>query len=209
MAKATAQEFYADLKALAEAEGRASDQVLILPGLSPMIGATEAEAQRLAREVDDLCDPEVGRKRLSNRFGGHDFSQLPMDHPLTPEDFPDPGSVEAARSRTEVILNLVRRDRLNLRQLLGYLAGARGHFTMAGTPEQIADLIEDWFTDRAADGFNIMPPLLPAQLDLFSAEVIPLLQRRGLFRTEYAGKTLREHYGLSWPESAFEESAHD
>jgi FMN-dependent oxidoreductase (nitrilotriacetate monooxygenase family) len=203
MAKATAQEFYADLKALAGAEGRPPDQVLILPGVSPMIGSTEAEAQRLAREVNELCDPEVGRKRLSGRFGGHDFSHLPLDRPLTPEDFPDPDSVEAARSRTEVILNVVRRDHPSLRQLLGYLAGARGHFTTAGTPEQIADLIEDWFSDGAADGFNIMPPLLPAQLDVFGAEVIPILQRRGLFRTEYADKTLREHYGLDWPKSTF------
>jgi FMN-dependent oxidoreductase (nitrilotriacetate monooxygenase family) len=208
MTKETAREFYADLKASAAAERRPPDQLLILPGLSPMIGATEAEAQRLAREVNDLCDPEVGRKRLSNRFGGHDFSRLPLDQPLAPEDFPDPGSVEAARSRTQVIVNLVRRDGPTLRQLLGYLAGARGHFTTAGTPEQIADLIEDWFTDGAADGFNIMPPLLPAQLDVFSAEVIPLLQQRGLFRTAYEGKTLREHYGLARPESAFEESAH-
>jgi hypothetical protein len=98
----------------------------------------------------------------------------------------------------------VRRGQPTLRQLLGYLAGARGHFTTAGTPEQIAELIEDWFTGGAADGFNIMPPLLPAQLDAFSAEVIPILQRRGLFRVEYAGKTLREHYGLRWPKSAFE-----
>ena len=203
--KATAQEFYADLKALAAAEGRKPEQVLILPGLSPMIAATEAEAQRLAREVNELTDPEVGRKRLSSRFGGHDFSHLPLDRPLSPEDFPDPDSVEAARSRTEVIINLVRRDKPTLRQLLGYLAGARGHFVTAGTPEQIADLIEDWFTDGAADGFNIMPPLLPAQLDVFSAEVIPLLQRRGLFRTEYAGTTLREHYGLPWPASVFDD----
>ena len=201
--KATAQEFYADLKALAAAEGRKPDQVLILPGLNAMIAATEAEAQRLAREVDDLTDPEVGRKRLSNRFGGHDFSHLPLDRPLSPEDFPDPDTVEAARSRTEVILNLVRRDRLTLRQLLGYLAGARGHFVAAGTPEQIADLIEDWFTSGAADGFNIMPPLLPLQLEIFSTEVIPLLQRRGLFRTGYTGATLREHYGLPQPKSAF------
>ena len=91
-----------------------------------------------------------------------------------------------------------------MRQLLASLAGARGHFTFAGTPEQVADLIEDWFTDGAADGFNIMPPLLPAMLDVFSAEVIPLLQRRGLFRTAYEGKTLREHYGLAWPKSVFE-----
>src|SRR5207302_4424495 len=134
MAKETAQEFYADLKRLAAAEGRDPAQVLILPGLSPMIGATEAEAQRLAREVNELSDPEVGRKRLSGRFGGHDFSHLPLDRPLAPEDFPTPSSVEAARSRTEVILSLVRRERPTLRQLLGTLAGARGHFTFAGTP---------------------------------------------------------------------------
>src|SRR5271170_2118091 len=207
MAKATAQEFYADLKTLAAAEGRPPEQILILPGLSAMIAGTEAEAQRLTREVDDLSDPEVGRKRLSGRFGGHDFSHLPLDRPLSPEDFPDPGSVEAARSRTEVILNLVRRDKPTLRQLLGYLAGARGHYVTSGTPEQIADLIQDWFTSGAADGFNIMPPLLPLQLDVFSAEVIPLLQRRGLFRTEYAGATLRDHYGLPQPKSAFEDPA--
>jgi len=203
MAKATAQEFYADLKRLAVEEGRAADQVLILPGLSPMIAGTEEEAQRLAREANELTDPEVGRRRLSNRFGGHDFSDLPLDRPLRPEDFPDPSSVQAARSRTEVILNLVRRDKQTLRELLGYLAGARGHYVTAGTPEQIADLIEDWFNDGAADGFNVMPPLLPVQLDVFSAEVIPILQRRGLFRTEYEGATLRDHYGLKWPTSSF------
>jgi alkanesulfonate monooxygenase SsuD/methylene tetrahydromethanopterin reductase-like flavin-dependent oxidoreductase (luciferase family) len=205
MAKATAQEFYADLKKLAAEEGRDPTKVLILPGLSPMVAATEAEAQRLAREVNDLTDPEVGRKRLSGRFGGHDFSHLPLDRPLTPADFPDPSTVEAARSRTEVILNLVKRDKPTLRQLLGYLAGARGHYVTAGTPEQIADLIEEWVADGAADGFNVMPPVLPAQLDTFSAEVIPILQRRGLFRTEYAGTTLRDHYGLPWPKSVFDD----
>ncbi|HZT87667.1 MAG TPA: LLM class flavin-dependent oxidoreductase [Stellaceae bacterium] len=207
MAKATAQEFYADLKRLAAAEGRDPAQVLILPGLSPMIAGTETEAQRLVREVNDLTDPEVGRKRLSGRFGGHDFSHLPLDRPLSPEDFPDPGTVEAARSRTEVIINLVRRDKPTLRQLLGYLAGARGHYVTAGTPEQIADLMEDWFRDGAADGFNVMPPLLPQQFDAFAAEVVPILRRRGLFRSEYSGATLREHYGLDWPKSAFSAEA--
>jgi alkanesulfonate monooxygenase SsuD/methylene tetrahydromethanopterin reductase-like flavin-dependent oxidoreductase (luciferase family) len=207
MEKATAQAFYNDLKALVKTEGRAPEHVLILPGLSPMIASTEAEAQRLAREVNELSDPEVGRKRLSGRFGGYDFSHLPLDRALVPEDFPPPSTVEAARSRTEVILNLVRREKPTLRQLLASLAGARGHFTAAGTPEQIADLIEEWFKDGAADGFNIMPPLLPSMLDVFSAEVIPLLQRRGLFRTAYEGKTLREHYGLAWPKSAFNQPA--
>jgi FMN-dependent oxidoreductase (nitrilotriacetate monooxygenase family) len=207
MAKETAQEFYADLKRLAVAEGRRADQVLILPGLSPMIAGTEAEAQRLLRETNDLTDPEVGRRRLSNRFGGHDFLHLPLDRPLTADDFPDPSTVQAARSRTEVIINLVRRDKLTLRQLLGYLAGARGHFVTAGTPEQIADLMVDWFNDGAADGFNVMPPLLPLQFDVFATEVVPLLQRRGLFRTEYEGTTLREHYGLDWPTSQFDRPA--
>jgi FMN-dependent oxidoreductase (nitrilotriacetate monooxygenase family) len=205
MAKATAQGFYADLKALAAVDGRRPEEVLILPGLSAMIAGTEAEAQRLTREVNELTDPEVGRKRLSGRFGGYDFSHLPLDRPLSVADFPDPSTVEAARSRTEVILNLVKHDQPTLRQLLGYLAGARGHFVTAGTPEQVADLIEDWFTDGAADGFNIMPPVLPAQLDAFSAEVIPILQRRGLFRTEYSGTMLREHYGLPWPASVFDD----
>jgi FMN-dependent oxidoreductase (nitrilotriacetate monooxygenase family) len=201
MEKATAQAFYADLKARVREAGRSEKQVLILPGLSPLIGATEAEALRLARQLDELSDPEVGRKRLSGRFGGHDFSHLPLDKPLSPEDFPDPRSVEAARSRTEVIVGLVRRERPTLRQLLGRLAGARGHFTFAGTPEQIADLMEDWLKDGAADGFNVMPPVLPAMLDAFISEVIPLLQRRGLFRTAYEGETLRAHYGLERPQA--------
>jgi alkanesulfonate monooxygenase SsuD/methylene tetrahydromethanopterin reductase-like flavin-dependent oxidoreductase (luciferase family) len=207
MEKATAQEFYADLKKRVAAEGRRPEQVLILPGLSPMIASTEAEAQRMGREINELTDPEVGRRRLSNRFGGYDFSHLPFDRTLTAADFPDPATVEAARSRTEVIIGLVERDKLTLRQLLAYLAGARGHFVFAGTPDQVADLMEDWFTDGAADGFNVMPPILPSMLDVFSTEVIPILQRRGLFPTEYAGTTLREHYGLDWPQSSFSERA--
>jgi FMN-dependent oxidoreductase (nitrilotriacetate monooxygenase family) len=203
MEKATARDFYAELKALAAGQGRAPEQVLVLPGLSPVIGSTETEARRFARELNDLSDPEVGRKRLSGRFGGHDFSHLKLDEPLSPEDFPDPATVQAARSRTEVIIGLVRRERPTLRQLLGYMAGARGHFVTVGTPEQLADLIEDWFRDGAADGFNLMPPVLPTMLEAFIAEVVPLLQRRGLYRSAYAGRTLREHYGLTRPEAAF------
>lgn len=199
MEKATSRDFCADVKRQAAAEGRDPEQVLILPGISPIIGGTEAEAQRIASTLSDLSDPEVGRKRLSGRFGGHDFSHLPLDRPLSPEDFPDPQTVQAARSRTEVIIGLVRRERMTLRQLLGYLAGARGHYLAIGTPEQIAAQIEDWFRDGAADGFNVMPPILPAMLEAFAAEVVPLLQRRGLFRTAYGADTLRGHYGLPRP----------
>lgn len=200
--KATAQAFYTDLKAVAEAEGRARDQVLILPGFSPIIASTEAEAKRISDELNSLADPETGRRRLSGRFGGYDFSHLALDRPLSPEDFPDPSTVEAARSRTEVILGYVRREKPTLQQLLATLAGARGHFTFTGTPEQVADTLEDWFADGAADGFNLMPPILPAMLDVFIDEVVPILQKRGLFRSSYEGSTLRAHLGLSRPAGA-------
>ncbi len=199
MEKATAREFYTDLKARVVAAGRSVDQALILPGLSPVIGGTEAEARRIADELGALTDPEVGRKRMSARFGGHDFSHLPLDTSLSPEDFPDPETIQAARSRTEVIVGLVRREKPTLRRLLAMLAGARGHHVFAGTPEQVADLMIDWFEDGAADGFNIMPPILPAMLEVFIAEVIPILRRRGMFRSEYDGETLRAHYGLQMP----------
>ena len=207
LSKAEAREFYADVKTLAAAEGRRPEQVLILPGLSPMIAGTETEARRLAREVDDLADPEVGRQRLSGWLGGYDLSHLSLDRPLRPGDLPDPDTVQAARSRAEIIASLARREDATLRDVIAYFAAARGHFTTAGTPEQIADLIEDWFADGAADGFNVMPPLLPTMLDVFSAEVIPLLQHRGLFRTAYEGDTLRDHYGLAWPQSDWSQAA--
>ena len=202
--KSSAQAFYADLKKRVAEVGRAPEQALILPGFSPLIASSAVEARRLEEELGALANPEAGRQRLSGRFGGYDFTHLPLDRPLTQDDFPPPSTVEAARSRTEVILDLVRREKPTLRQLLTRLAGARGHFTCTGTPEQIAALMEDWFTEGAADGFNVMPPVLPAQLDTFIGEVIPLLRRRGLFRSTYEGETLRAHYGLATPASQFD-----
>ena len=153
--------------------------------------------------MNELADPEVGRKRLSGRFGGHDFSHLDLDTPLKVEDFPAPETVEAARSRTELIIGLVERERLTLRQLLVKLAQARGHYSFVGTPEQLADFMEDWFQSRVADGFNLMPPVLPWMLDVFVSEVVPILQKRGLFRREYEGRMLRDHYGLDRPSCNF------
>ncbi len=201
--KATAQEFYADIKQRVAAAGRAREQVLVLPGLNPMIGSTEAEAKQMVKELNDSTDPEIGRRTLSSRFGGHDFSHLKLDEPLTLDDFPDPATVEASRSRAEMVTGLVRSESVTLRQLLVRLASARGHFTIAGTPEQVADLIEDWYQDGAADGFNVMPPLFPTMLDAFVDQVIPILQQRGLFRSAYEGRTLREHYGLKRPVGKF------
>jgi len=195
----TAQAFYKDLKARAVSYGREPDQVLVLPGLSPMVASTSAEAKRLTEELNGLTDPETGRKRLSLRFGGHDFSHLPLDRPLTPDDFPDPETVEAARSRTEVIVGLVRREGVTLRQLLAKLAGARGHYVFAGTPDEVANFMQTWCESGAADGFNVMSPVLPWMSDAFIREVIPILQARGLFRKQYEGRTLRDHFGLNMP----------
>lgn len=197
--KSSAQAFYRNLKARVADVGRSPSQALVLPGLSPMIASTESEAKRLEKDLNDLGDPEVGLLKLSDRFDGEDFSHLPLDRPLRVEDFPDPAKNEGTRSRVDLILGFVRDERPTLRQLLGRLAGARGHFVMAGTPEQVADVMEDWVDSAAADGFNLMPPLLPMMLDVFAQEVVPILRRRGRFRKEYEGHTLRDHYGLARP----------
>ena len=201
--KATAQAFYSDMKKRVAAEGRRPDQVLILPGLCPTIASTEAEAKRLLLELSNYADVEIAVKYLGTWFGGHDFSHLPLDRPLTVADFPDLSNIETSKSRTEMVINLIKREEITLRELLARFAHIGGHYLFAGTAEQVADLIEDWFLDGAADGFNLMPPLLPTMLDIFIDEVVPLLQRRGLFRTEYQGTTLREHYGLERPASVF------
>ena len=207
MEKSTAKSFYSDLKSLVKSRGRSQNQCLILPGLSPVIASTELEAKRFSEDLNELADTNEGLARLSSRFGGTDFSHLPLDKPLSPEDFPDPSTVESARSRTEVIVGVVRKEKPTLRQLLSKMAAARGHYVFAGTPEQVAELIEDWFLDGVADGINLMPPVLPKMLDVFIDEVVPLLQKKGIFRTSYQGDTLREHYGLERPDNIFRKSS--
>lgn len=202
--KTAAQDFYRDIKARVVARGRRPDQCVIMPGLSPVIASTEAEAHRYAQELDELGDHAVGLKRLSAYFDGVDLSQRDLDQPLVPEDFPDPGTLRGSVSRPTLIIDLVRNQGPTLRELLFKLSGARGHYTFAGTPEQVADLMEDWINDGAADGFNLMPPVLPEMFDVFVAEVIPILRQRGIFRESYESETLRDHYGLLPPESRFD-----
>jgi alkanesulfonate monooxygenase SsuD/methylene tetrahydromethanopterin reductase-like flavin-dependent oxidoreductase (luciferase family) len=127
---------------------------------------------------------------------------LPLDRQL-PADLPDEDEIEGAKSRYTLIVELGRREKLTVRQLIGRLGGGRGHRTFSGTPEQVADAITDWFDAGAADGFNIMPAVLPSGLEAFVDHVVPLLVRRGLFRAEYTGTTLREHYGLARPANAY------
>ncbi len=197
---ADAQDFYRDLKRRTAALGRDPELIKILPGIVPVIGSTEAEALRLDRELDELIKPEYARLQLARtlRIAPED---LDLDAEL-PAELPDEDEIEGAKSRYTLIVNLARSERLTVRQLIGRLGGGRGHRTFTGTPEQVADAIIDWFDHGAADGFNVMPPVLPSGLETFVDEVVPILVRRGRFRSDYEGETLRDHYGLPRPDVA-------
>ncbi|MER5864678.1 LLM class flavin-dependent oxidoreductase [Kitasatospora sp. NPDC002040] len=197
---AEGQSFYADLKRQAAGFGRAPEQLVVLPGVVPVLGSTEQEARRLDRELDDLINPARAVGVLSTVLGV-DLTDHPLDEPLPP--LPPVTEINGAKSRFELIRDLAERDRLTLRQLVGRLGGGRGHQVVVGTPEQLADHIETWFTQGAADGFNIMPPILPDGLTDFIEQVLPILRKRGLFREGYTGRTLREHYGLPRPAGRF------
>ncbi len=197
---ADAQEFYRDLKRRTAALGRDPELIKILPGIVPVIGSTEAAARALDAELDELIRPEYARDQLARTLRV-DPAELALDAQL-PAELPDEDQIEGAKSRYTLIVNLARSERLTVRQLIGRLGGGRGHRTFTGTPEQVADAIIDWFDHGAADGFNVMPPVLPSGLDTFVDQVLPILVRRGRFRSDYEGTTLRDHYGLPRPEVA-------
>jgi len=192
-----AQTFYSDLKGRVRALGRDPDSIKILPGIVPALGSTEREALALEAELEQLIKPEYARRQLAQILRVEPES-LDLDREL-PADLPSEDHIESQKSRYTLVVSLARRERLTVRQLLGRLGGGRGHRTFAGTPEQVADAIQLWWENGAADGFNVMPPVLPSGLTAFVDHVVPILQRRGLFRSEYEGKTLRENYGLPRP----------
>jgi FMN-dependent oxidoreductase (nitrilotriacetate monooxygenase family) len=197
---ADGQEFYRALRGAAVTAGRDPDHLKILPGIVPIIGSTEQEAARLEREFQDLIVTDYALAQLSLLLR-RDLSTYPLDGPLPP--LPAESTIEANQSRYRLIVDLARRENLTIRQILVRLGGGRGHRVVAGTPEHLADEIELWFRSGAADGFNVMPPYLPGGLVEFVDHVVPELQRRGLFRTEYTGRTLREHYDLPQPTSRY------
>jgi N-acetyl-S-(2-succino)cysteine monooxygenase len=197
---ADGQAFYSDLKQRTAAVGRNPDHVKILPGLVPVIGGTEEEARKREQDLAEWQVPAYGLLQLS-QFLGQEVTEAELDRPL--RDLGNVQSVQGHQSRFQVVTELARRDNLTVRQLLVRLGGGRGHRTFTGTPEQIANTIEEWFTSGAADGFNVMAPVLPSSLEAFVNHVIPILQKRGLFRQDYAGQTLRDHYGLPKPENAY------
>ncbi|MCR0985552.1 LLM class flavin-dependent oxidoreductase [Roseomonas populi] len=191
------QAFYRGVKDRMVRHGRNPDHLHIMPGVCPVIGRTEEEARALYAQLQGWIDPAAALALLSDRLG-HDVSGYPLDEPL-----PDLPQSDQLRSRAKLLTDLARREGLTLRDLYYLVAGARGHRIVWGTPVQIADALEEWFTGGAADGFNIMPPFFPTQFDAFVDLVVPILRERGLFREAYEGTTLREHLGLPRPENRF------
>ncbi|MDP9971681.1 FMN-dependent oxidoreductase (nitrilotriacetate monooxygenase family) [Variovorax paradoxus] len=189
-----AKAFYADIKGRLPGHGRHPDDVKIMPGIFPVVGRTQAEAEEKFEQLQQLVHPVVGVSLLSNVIGGFDFSRLPVDGPL-----PELPETNGPKSRQRLLLDLARRENLSIRDLYLRIAGARGHQQVVGTPARIADQLQQWFEESGADGFNIMAPWFPGGLDDFIELVLPELRRRGLFRTEYEGRTLREHLGLRRP----------
>ena len=187
------QHYYADLKARAAAIGRNPDAIKVLPGLFPLIADTDEEAQRIARDRAENLDIDKLLVQLGRAFNYHDFRQYELDAP-----FPDLSGVtlNSYKGQAERLIRTARERKLTLRQA-AYLTQDIKQFT--GSPETIADEIERWFTGRASDGFNVNVGA-PDSFTLFRERVIPILQKRGLFRTEYAHDTLRGHLGLPVPE---------
>jgi FMN-dependent oxidoreductase (nitrilotriacetate monooxygenase family) len=190
-----ARTFRASTHALMAEYGRAPEQVVIMPGLSPLLGGTAAEVARLEEELAELVHPEVGVWMLSENLNfplyGYDLDErLPTE------------AIRAVRSPTanvETTLRLAEANNHTVGQAARAIARSRSHQAFVGTPEGLADLMQNWLESGACDGFNIMPPYFPEQLRVFVEEVVPILQRRGLFRHDYTGRTLRENMGLARP----------
>jgi alkanesulfonate monooxygenase len=195
----TCQKYFKDVKTrAADKFGRNPDHLKVMPGLSVYVGRTEAEASEKYDYQNSLMHPIVAREILSTVLGGVDLSSYDFDGPL-----PDLPRGNSSHSTFEYVTGLAKRDKLTMRQIAQVVAGARAKLVVKGTPKQVVDMMEEWYVEEAADGFNVMPPYLPGGLDDFVELVIPEMQRRGLFRTEYTGRTLREHLGLPRPPSRY------
>jgi FMN-dependent oxidoreductase (nitrilotriacetate monooxygenase family) len=184
-----AQKYYDAVKSRAVSFGRSREAVKVLPGFTPYVGRTEAEARAKYDEMRQLIHPKVGLAILYNSLG--DLSAYPIDGPV-----PEPGSDIRIRSIGNSLFELARRDNLSIRALYEMMMAGNTGRVLVGTPEQIADDMQAWFEEGAADGFNICPSHLPGGLQDFAELVVPELQRRELFRTDYEGTTLRQNLGL-------------
>ncbi|MBW6528336.1 LLM class flavin-dependent oxidoreductase [Sphingomonas sp. RHCKR7] len=193
--------FYREMKTRARAWGRDPDQLKIMPGLSTVIGSTEAEAQARCDALDGYLGEDGLVAQIAQRIG-IPAAELDPDAELPWARIGDVASfTTGSHGFLQAQLDLARAERLTVRQLSRRIRS--GHRLAVGTPEQIADTLEEWFRAGAADGFNLMPDMFPSGAEVFVDEVVPLLRARGLFRHEYAGSTLRDHLGLDRPASQF------
>jgi N-acetyl-S-(2-succino)cysteine monooxygenase len=189
-----AQDFYKDIKRRAARAGRDPEKVLVLPGIMPVVADTCAAAQTRLDAIDGVIVREHALAQLSE-YLQTDARAFDLDQPL-PASIGDEGHTQANKSRFSLIVSLARREGLTVRQLLQRVGGGRGHFLQAGTASEIADTMQEWFENGAADGFSVMCPVLPADLASFSAEVVPELRRRGLLGDPAVGPMLRERLRL-------------
>jgi alkanesulfonate monooxygenase SsuD/methylene tetrahydromethanopterin reductase-like flavin-dependent oxidoreductase (luciferase family) len=193
-----ARAFRTEIRSGAAYFGRNPEEVVVLPGLSTVLGSTEAEAKQRRELLDDLLPDAYARGRLAGQLG-ISLDELADDEPIPLELLPEPDAAGGSQTFYRVVRDIIVAEQPTLRQLLKKLSGGGGHRIVVGTPEQIADDIETWFRYGAADGFNVMPDVLPSGFDDFADHVVPELQRRGLFRQDYTGSTLRDHLGLGIP----------
>jgi N-acetyl-S-(2-succino)cysteine monooxygenase len=182
---------YADLKGRMAKYGRAPDEIAVLPGVMPIVGNSDADAREKLARLQSWVDPTNAITLVASRIG-YDISGHDLDAPPPP-----PPVSQGGRTFHSVLYDMAKRENMTLRDLYNLTAAARGHWVVCGTPKTIADTFEQWFVEGAADGFNILPAHFPGAFDEFVDLVVPELQRRGLFRHDYEGTTLRDHFNLA------------
>ncbi|HEX3994586.1 MAG TPA: LLM class flavin-dependent oxidoreductase, partial [Acetobacteraceae bacterium] len=187
-----------DLRDRAERYGRGRNDIKILPGLMPIVGRSDAEAAEQFQQLQELIDDSLAIRALARLTGDLDIYQFPLDGPL-----PELPPSNAAKARQALIVELAREKNLTIRQVARYLGTSQGHRVLHGSAKTIADLMEEWLLAGACDGFNLLFPYFPGPLNDFVDLVVPELQRRGIFRTEYEGRTLRQNLGVPVPANRY------
>ncbi|WP_218780542.1 NtaA/DmoA family FMN-dependent monooxygenase [Rhodococcus sp. NCIMB 12038] len=191
-----AQSFYRDLKARTAAAGRNPANILVLPGISTTIGGTEEEARRIDDDLFEQHYSDASRTALEGQLSGVDLSGLALDDTIPPSWLPPVASVQGRQSRYGVFRELAVDEGWTVRQLITLQQRSAGHGRAVGSPEQVANRLEQWFVDGGADGFIVMPGQGPGGVEAFTEHVVPILQKRGLFRTDYESDALRRNLGL-------------
>jgi N-acetyl-S-(2-succino)cysteine monooxygenase len=192
------KEFASHIRSLVAAKGRDPSKVAILPGLVPIIGDTSSEARDLAAELAELGQFEEARDRLKINWK-IDIEDLELDDVVPKERLPLPETFQGPRGRYETFYKLAVDERYTVGRLMKFYAASGGHMVLTGTAEEIADTMAQWVAEGACDGFNLQPPFMVEGLTAITDKLVPVLQERGLFRSEYTGTTLREHLGVERP----------